>query len=202
MARSTSVTFVRLSIVIASVFLVACQSVVRTNIETFRDEKRDFSAGSIRIVSEDEVENPSLEFRYYRDKLEAKLAQTGYQPTESKDAEFIAKLGYRVSRQEKDRPNSRVVVGGHIGGFYPRSSILISDNIGSEFEYIREISLTIDQSQDSKTSRVVQVKATSMGRCEHLTVVYDEMLDAIFSQLIRPNGSVVNVSVKGDLKCP
>ncbi len=194
--------FVRVIIVVLSLTLAACQPVVRTNIETFNDENRNFSAGSIRVVGEDEPENPSLEFRYYKDKLEAKLADAGYQPTDAGDTSYLARLGYSVSRQEKNRPSSRVVIGGHIGGFYPRSSILISDRIGNDFEYIREISLTLDEVVEGEDVRVVQVKATSVGQCEHLTVVYDEMLEAIFTQLMRPNGSIVNVSVKGDVKCP
>ncbi len=49
---------------------------------------------------------------------------------------------------------------------------------------------------------MLQVKASSVGHCKHMNVVFDEMLTAIFQNLERANGSVEKVKVKGDARCP
>ena len=56
--------------------------------------------------------------------------------------------------------------------------------------------------QGAGNSQILQVNASSKGRCRHLTVVFDEILDAIFSNLLRENGSVEEVVIKGDVRCP
>ncbi|MFL0799991.1 MAG: hypothetical protein K6L80_06065 [Agarilytica sp.] len=183
--------------------LSACQSIVRTDISTFRSSDTALPVGTILITGKDASESKSLEFRYYRNKLAERLAALGYTPVDSADAKFKAVLSYGVLRQEKDEPQSRVIIGGTFGyyPFYPRGSILVSDLNDTEFEFVRDVSLSIESLGDEK-SKVIEIKASSIGRCEHLTVVYDEILDAIFSDVLRPNGSVQKVRVEGTARCP
>jgi len=189
---------------LSAALVIGCQSVVRTDIETFRNEQAAFSIGTIRVLPADETPADSLEFRHFKDKLEHRLSVAGYTPTQAGEARYVARLGYSVSRQEKDKPQSRIYVGGHIGyHHHDHSSIRLTNNFGTEFEYVRELSLAIDQpSSPEEVRQVVQVKATSIGACAHLSIVYDEMLDAVFDNLLRPDGSVEKVSVKGKSRCP
>jgi len=197
------------AVLMACIFAIsACSSVVRTDVQTFRDENASFSTGTIRVATESDEAPETLEFRYYKDKLEQRLSSLGYTPTEDENAQFIAKLGYSVSRQEKDKPHSRVLIGGQFGygyGYpYSRGSVLLSDGGGAEFEYVRELSLAINQPEAAKKdSNVIQIKAVSVGNCEHLTVVYDEMLDAIFANFMRSDGSIERIAIKdAEVACP
>lgn len=234
--------FKSLSLVLLALSAIGCQSIVRTDISTFRDEGAISALGTIRITSErltetaegnfvgqkhgsgdeniskdvkreavdeadrkttDKVDSDSLEFSYYKDKLASRLQSAGYTFTDADDSEYLARLSYGVIRQEKDEPSSRVVIGGHFGHYlhYPHSPVFLSDFDNPKFEYVRELSFGVERLGDSP-AKIIQIKATSIGKCEHLTVVYDEMLEAVFSNLYRANGSVVKVSVKGDARCP
>lgn len=186
------------------IMLAACQSVVRTDIETYR-KSAPLPSGSIYVTTVPAEESKSLEFSFYRDKLAAKLVEAGFtpQPTADDSTELVATLSYGVLRQEKDEPNSRVIIGGHFGyyPYYPRASILVSDLDHQEFEFVRDVTLTITRNDDA-SEQLFQVKASSIGQCKHLNVVFDEMLEAIFQNLARENGSVEKVRVKGDARCP
>ncbi|MFL0808781.1 MAG: hypothetical protein K6L76_00050 [Agarilytica sp.] len=211
----------------ACLILSSCESVIRAKVETFRDTNAGLPTGTIVVRSGDEALNDSLEFKHYRDRLAQRLQEVGYTVQKEGPSEYLATLAYAVSRQEKDRPSSRVVLGGHFGYYshYPRGSILITDFNGQEFEYVREVSLSIARSDSGSTSdtassnttkpaeakpitikpinkKILEMRATSVGHCKHLTVVYDEMLHAIFSNMNRSNGSIDSVKVKGELRCP
>ncbi len=185
--------------------VIGCQSIVRSDVSTFRSEETALGEGSIYVKPGNKEATESLEFRFYRDKLAKRLQRAGYTLAEKGAAQYEATLNYGVIRQEKDKPDTRVVVGGFWGYYphYPRGSMLITDASGAEFEFVREVNLRIDRivSGDAREP-VLEVKAASIGHCEHLTVVYDEMLEAIFSDLKRPNGSVVKVAVEGEARCP
>lgn len=229
-------------LVLLTLSVFGCQSIVRTDISTFRDETARSAIGTIRITPEnitvsalgeldeqkpgkadknssqdkkneagstaarkttDKVDSSSLEFIYYKDKLAERLQSAGYALSDVDGSEYLATLAYGVIRQEKDEPSTRVVIGGHFGHYlhYPHSPIFLSDVDNPKFEYVRELSINIERLGESPI-KIMKIKATSVGRCEHLTVVYDEMLDAIFSNLYRANGSVEKVAVKGEARCP
>ncbi|MFL0802083.1 MAG: hypothetical protein K6L81_00050 [Agarilytica sp.] len=183
--------------------LSGCQSIVRTDVSTFRSNDAALPVGTILITGKNEEESKSLEFNYYRDKLAERLSVLGYTPVDSSDAKFKAVLSYGVLRQEKDEPHSRVVIGGTFGyyPYYPHGSILVTDFNDTEFEFVRDVSLSIESLGEGQ-SKIIEIKASSVGHCEHLTVVYDEILDAIFSNVLRPNGSVQKVRIEGEARCP
>lgn len=208
-----------IGLLLISLFVLAgCQSAVRTSIITYANPALATTPGSIKVVPAAGLQD-NLEFKHFKKGMEARLAKQGYQPTDADNAEFRAELNYAVSRQEKNNPRSRVMLGGHLGYYshHPGGAVLITDDGGREYEYVREVSFAISksaatkkaetQSSENKTpvepaNEIVRVNASSTGSCQYLTVVYDEMLDAIFSNLMRPDGSVVNLRVKGETRCP
>ncbi|VUD56816.1 hypothetical protein TDB9533_02413 [Thalassocella blandensis] len=186
--------------------LGACQSSVRTDIQTYRNETAGIpAAGTVYIKPASGEEHVSLEFEFYKKKLAGRLKALGLEQTENKQADYLATLGYAVSRQEKDEPSKRVFISGYYGyAPYPGRGMVTADTYGSDFEYLREVSLTLDKNTQQKAEakdKIVQVIATSEGECQHLSVVYDEILDAIFSNLWRANGSLMRMTVKGEAKC-
>lgn len=195
------------------VLLAGCQSLVRTDISTFRDDRVALGKGSIVVQPISDEQRDSLEYQYFKTKLESKLISAGYSLASASEADYSARLDYGVNRQEADQRYDRgriVHVGGHIGHHANHSSVILSSNDGPEFEYVREVSLRIQKAHtpsagDDDTNgsnRVLEIRATSEGRCEHLTVVFDEILVAIFDNIRRANGSVEHVRVKGDARCP
>lgn len=192
-----------IGIAFTALVLTACQPVVRTQIQTFHSESETLAAGNVFIAPAGGEDMDTLEFQYYRNILATKLAQIGLQSSSKAEATYLATLGFAVSRQEKDKPSSRVFVSG-FWGRYPHSGVVLSDDLGPDFEYVREISLTIDKKAPpaAEKSQLLQVRASSEGACQHVSVVFDEMLDAIFQDLWRANGSVVSVKVKGEASCP
>jgi len=194
----------KIALAFLAITVAACQPHVRTEISTFSDMASKGEPGTVRIVAFDGTVADSLEFKYYADKVASRLAALGYTPVASQASDYIARLGYSVSRQEADRPHSRVIISGHYG-YYPHSrALVLSEDTGKDFEYVRDIALSIDRVDDaSAPTQIVQVKAASTGQCEHLTVVFDEMLDAVFANLMRSNGSVERVKIKSsELRCP
>lgn len=178
--------------------LSACQSSVRTKIETFRGDTTA-SSGTVYIAPMGGEENDTLEFDFYREKMALKFKSIGLMQSNKNDADYIATLGIGVSRQERDQPRSRVYVSGY-WGHYPRTGLVLTDDFGSEYEYVRELRLTLN-SNTNPQDKILQINASSEGECEHLSSVYDEMLDAVFANIWRANGSIVQINVKGSAKC-
>lgn len=188
------------------VFLAACQPYVRTHITTYHDSTATPLTGNILIQPPSSFDGSALEFSFFKKKLAQRLKNIGLNPVEDPSAPYVAVLQYGVSRQEKENPNSNLFVGGHYG-FTRRSgtTILIANDDNNEFENVRRVSLSIRHTApaDNQASQeILNVSAESIGSCGHLSVVVDEMLDAIFLELYRPDGSIKKVKVKGSARCP
>lgn len=200
--------------VILILFVTGCSSSVRTKISTFHDTSVAVGAGTIRVEPLNENLKGSLEFGYYKERLEQKLTQAGYS-VQSGKTQYVARLDYDVTRREAEQsPSSQVVVSTGIGfpRRYSRTGLYFSDSFEKRFEFERLLVLIIadaaklaaakDNTGDvEQTINVLEVKARSVGNCESLPIVYEEMLEAIFKDLKRPNGSMQTVKVKGDSRC-
>ena len=123
--------FIRYKRIVASVFvayivvlLSACQSNVKSDITTFRNDNVSFSTGTIFVTAQDPGVANSLEFTFYREKLEQRLKLMGYTPigegqgdeVDKQSAispDYVAYLNYSVSRQESDSRRGRVYLEGY-----------------------------------------------------------------------------------------
>ncbi len=193
-------------VAILCLILVACESSVSTKVSTYRGDTIAVEPGSmIHIVAEEGLEEDSLEFDHFKSKLAAHLQLLGYTVVDKPSAEYVAALGYEVERQQAETPNSHLHYNGVWGTRHHRNVIVVGDTDGDEFEYLRNVSLKIDRltpSADEKKQKIIQIKAVSRGKCEHLNVVFDEMLTAIFTNFERADGSIEKVKIKGDARCP
>ena len=185
--------------------LSACSSYVQTTISTFRDDTIAATLGSIKVVPKDPSLTSSLEFRFYSEKLEARLAQMGYQVQDG-PTDYLASLDYRVQRREAENRGSAYILGELGGGYYShhRGTLVLTDRSGTAFEFERTLAIDIRKSPSSvgdSVQKLLELKAVSVGHCALLFEVYDEMLSAIFSNLMRPNGSVVRVKTDANTPC-
>ena len=190
--------------------LAGCASKVVTSIETFRNPSLEMRQGAtVAVVAENQTVGDSLEFQYYQEKTLSQFNQLGYSTADVDTADYLAYLGYGAEYRDKDRGRTRVYWGGGYGhGFRSRVSgnVILADSYEQD-EYQRFVSLKVEENvqvnaeSDAVENKVFALNATSNGHCEHLSAVFDEMLEAIFANLNQPSGSIVNASVESDVKC-
>lgn len=205
----------RIACLLLLVMIAGCTSTVSTNISTFKRmplvsaEKR-----SVFIAPGGTVDGSTLEFQFYRDKLALKLAQEGYRTPSAGPYDYRIELSYDVKRQKVRQPRNRLIsTGFHTWGFRYGGSVY-TQLPEPAYEFKRTITLDMirnavvggqakaySKKSSEKGDKVLEVVATSVGGCEYLNIVFDEMLDAIFKNLDRPSGSLVNVRVSGDNHC-
>ncbi|PCK08367.1 MAG: hypothetical protein COA42_09635 [Alteromonadaceae bacterium] len=199
------------ALLVVIVALSACETSVRSAVSTYRNEGFNFAAGSVLVVAEHAEQDDSLEFAFFKQKLEERLVKVGYsihpKGAAPEGAAYLVKLSYHIDRQESDSHSSgRILYSGRIGHRNSIAGGYYGGHNDRDFEYLREVNITIDrntpESSRSESDKFLQIRAQSAGRCEHLSVVFDEMLDAIFSNLLRANGSIEQVRVKGETQCP
>ena len=201
---------IRLLLLFVSIGLLAsCASKVRTNITTFKNETASFEVGTIHIsqVAERRAE-AGLEFEFYKKRLSTRLEAMGYKVVNDSSADYLAFLDYSVRRREKETNGSNVQIGLGYGHFSRFGRVVFTEPFSKEFEYVRRVQLGIEKNiPKSETPpanvehKLVEIDAVSLGRCPELTQVFEPMLDAIFENLLRDNGSTKRVVVPGHGTC-
>tara|TARA_R110000751_G_C13784776_1_gene481400 strand:- start:3065 stop:3724 length:660 start_codon:yes stop_codon:yes gene_type:complete len=181
--------------------------------------------GSISVVSGEIDVNKSLEFAAYKKKFERKLSLAGY--TIEKDtnkAEFIALVAYGID-SGKSSTISTPIFGQTSGGItrssgtvygvggsvnYSVSSYtmptygVVGSSIKSRTNYKRAIALDIVEAGSFKEGNPVKVyegRAKSEGTCSVFAEVFDEILEAMFSDFPGENGRNRKQEVRGVYNC-
>ncbi|MCK9505095.1 MAG: DUF4136 domain-containing protein [Porticoccaceae bacterium] len=213
------------ALLLGSLFLAGCASVVRTDVNSFLTPDFSTQGTSIAVVPSDPQFENSLEFKHYQFKLEEKLRQQGFVVNTSKgDARYLAKLGYHINDGETKVES--YPVSGHTG-FDPVFYTTVVRNKDGSSSYVRSAHwvptygivgsqtrsytnfttlITIDivdqqQVVDDKATKVYEVKARSEGSCGVVSRIFDEMLAAIFSNFPGENNRVERISVKANMDC-
>lgn len=194
--------------------VAGCASTLETRVSTFRDEAAVIGEGTIKVVPEESQLTDSLEFGHYRKNLEEKLAALGYTPVGDENAQYIANLGYWVEEREVPDKGPRTSIGTSIGTVFGGrvgvgTGITLGGGNGTEIEYYRVITITIrenkpfprDGKATGQANHLVEIRASSAGDCADLPLVFDQMLDAVFSNFSRPSGSTETVEVPADSDC-
>lgn len=183
--------------------LQACTASVRTTVTSY-SANAGFDKGSVYIVPGDEEGAPAgLEFGYFSRELAARFERAGFQIAETaRDAEFEVALIYGVLRQEKDTRRHHSHFHTSIGFSRSRfGSAIIFEPDEEEFEYVRYVELHVLKQDSSDGDAMRSIRAVSKGQCEHLGPVYGSMLDAIFKDLNRPDGSIVTLTTPQSRPC-
>ena len=181
--------------------LAGCTQTVNTKVTAFNSQQSP-QEGTVAIVAKDEEVGQSLEFQHYRERAALALAEHGFtavaQSSDSQ-AQYQVTLGFLV--QEVNSEDS-----GFRSGFVLRTSpwrsaggdVIFMDDNDQRREYKRTLTFTI---ADASGQRLYEATASSVGRCDVMTVVFDEMLEAILQLYPQASGTVRNVKVKGDPRC-
>lgn len=197
-----------LLIFVYMVLLGACSNQVRTQLNAFQAEGASLGSGTIAVFPVDKDLANSLEFKLYKTRLEDALSAKGYTIVQSEAADYRAELAYSVEeRQPKRRgtyyDNWRGYYGFSWGlghhHHYPRSRVGLAYSVREIDRFDRTLSMDIYQVKSS--DKVYEIKAVSTGNCAIMSVVFDEMLEAVFTEFPYQNGIVRSVTVEGDTRC-
>lgn len=179
----------------------SCSHRVYTKINAFKADTADIGRGPIVVRAESLEAAESLEFAYYRSRIEAALARLGYQPVASAEtADYQAVVSYGVEQSEAEDGGLRTgfVTPGYTHSYGARVGVMVIDD-NRDIEYLRRLKLTI--SQLDPPQRLYEVSGYSRGRCGVFSVVFDEMLEAIFQDFPAASGSVRTIGVRGESRC-
>lgn len=190
-------------LIIAALSLASCVSAVKTRVNTFSVPAASIGRGTLAILPADEELKRSLEFAWYREKVEAALRGLGYVPVaDTAAAEFVALLDYGVEAAPSDR--DAYVSGGwgfgrsrYYGGY--GTSVMVVDEVDRE-EFLRRVNLVIERN-NADGERVYEVTGASQGHCGVMSAVFDEMLNAMLQGFPAANASIKTISVRGDTGC-
>ena len=187
----------------------ACATNISTDITTFRTAQLGLIPGTVEIRPREQSSAASLEFEYYAERLAQKLSVLGMKRVGSK-ADYVAYLDYGIERQQAEQRGSTQVHAYHaspmLWGHYGLGTLVLTDGRRDRFEFKRIVYLAINKaeaSSDKKDSseKLIEVTAISVGRCGQFIKVYDEMLQAIFTNINRQGGSVERVLVPAGESC-
>lgn len=194
--------FTRLALVAVVSTFLGCAGVVRTQINAFSADPAEFGSGTIVVEALDPLEAKTLEFAHYRARLERLLSEQGYSVLPAGQAsDLVALLGYQVHETRgRDRARAGYMTHYHTGFFRPHHSLVVVDD-GGRTEYVRRVDFVITRGEGEQAQRLYEVTGLSQGTCPVLSVVFDEMLEALFTDFPAPNGSVRTIRVRGDTRC-
>ena len=168
--------------------------------------------GSITVVSGETEVNNSLEFAAYKKKFESRLSMAGYAIEKDPDkADYIALVAYGIDDGNTSTVSTPIF--GQTGGGTTYSSGTVSSSsssasysgtsytmptygvvgssTGSVTKYNRAIALDIVDAKsfkDGKPKKVYEGRTKSTGSCSVIVEVFDEMLEAMFTDFPGENG--------------
>lgn len=189
----------KLSLLAGILLASACSTTLNTRITTFKDQAvNSDTIGSVYIRPLEADKAGSLEFSWYAEPLASRMEALGFRVVKDPDADYLLDLEYGVNRRGADDKNSNTVfISGGFGSFRRGSSVgVVLDNDDDTYEYERVVNLRLTKragDANTKGLSLLEVSAVSVGRCELLLPIYPAMLDAIFTDLYRANGSTVRV---------
>lgn len=190
----------------------SCASTVHTKVNAFKAPEAVLGSGTIAVTALDEATGQSLEFAHYRAQAASALAKLGYTPVPlSQPHTYRAVLDFGVESAQVERAGARTAwvtraypyYGFHYGfghrfGYGSGLGVVVVDD-GMDPGYLRRLSLAIENAEAGE--RLYEVSGISVGRCGVMSVVFDEMLEAILRDFPTADGKVRSVTVKGETKC-
>lgn len=186
---------------LCSIGLPGCTQQVFTKVNAFKLDSADFGRGEVVVRAADSQSADSLEFAYYRGRVEAALANLGYEPVRDPElAEYETLVSYGVAESDAQDRGLRTgfITPGYSHFHGVRTGVMVIDDT-TNLEYVRKLSLTISRREPPE--RIYEVTGYSRGRCGVFSVVFDEMLEALLKDFPAESGSVRTIGVGGESRC-
>lgn len=192
--------FVAVCVLLACCGVTGCANVA-TKVVTFRSEQLVGPTGTVEVKALREEVQPTLEFAHYKRILQNKLVALGYQLSpENEQSDYVVLLDYAVA-ETLDESNERLYLdAAHINLRRSRTDTVVVVNDRSDKQYKRTVKVVIAENTP-EAPRLYEVTGHSEGECEVLSIVFDEMIDAMFTDFPAANGSTKTIRVEGDVRC-
>lgn len=210
---------------LAVVILTGCATsrVITNNTAFFVDSYAP--KGTVSVVSGEEYVNNSLEFAAYKRKFENKLSEAGYAiESDPNKADFIALVAYGIDNGETSAVSTPIFGQTSGGTTYSSGTVyssggsanysgtsytmptygVVGSSTGSVTTYNRAIALDIVDAKsfkEGKPKKVYEGRTKSKGSCSIIVEVFDEMLEAMFSDFPGVNGRNRKQEVPGVFNC-
>ena len=213
-----------LATALSTLALGGCGSRVVTDTTSFY--KPEFKTeGSIAVVAAEAKQDRSLEFEHYKGRFEKKLAKVGYQVKKNpQQADYLAVVTYGIDNgqtSEVTTPlygqtgggttyNSGTVYSGGHNVSYSNTSYsmptygMIGSVSSRSTTYARAIALDIVEAKSFMQGQpmvLLEARSKSSGRCSQIVEVFDEILEAMFSEFPGESGRSKRNSVDSDANC-
>ncbi|WP_298942172.1 hypothetical protein [uncultured Psychromonas sp.] len=211
----------KLSILLLFVTFITACSMIKINTSTTAFYTPEFtSTGSIAVIPADIENNNSLEFSHYKQKIEDKLRLAGYSIAANSDtAEYIAIVAYGIDDGETSlistpifsSPNA--LRGGRLAKSKHRYSMpryhrrVIGTSTSSITTYNRALALDIVEASSLKNGpeddakKVYESRVKSVGECGVVAGVFNELLEAMFTNFPGESGQTINAKIPYDGQC-
>ncbi len=212
-----------LLLLMVSVF-TGCANSIRTTTTTFYAPDHQ-QRGAIIVVASDHQTNHSLAFKHYQAKFNEKLKAQGYTIAPSIEAsDYIALVSYGIDNGKSSIVSTPIVgqIGGgteyrsgtvyvdgkktNYSGFYYSMPIygVVGSSTHTVTTYTRAIAMDIVKTDSFKSKnpiKMYEIRAKSIGNCAIMLEVFDEMLQAMFTNFPNESGKAITVSVESESKC-
>lgn len=180
--------------------------------------------GAIAVIAADESVDQSLEFQFYKTKIEQRLAAVGYRVASISAADQIALVAYGIDTGQTSAVSMPIFgkTGGgtsyHSGTVYdgggsasysgtsysmPRYGV-VGSYTGSQTTYSRAIAIDIVNMPKGKTDPVkslYQGRVISRGSCSVISEVFEEMLEIMFRDFPSVSGKSKTLKVRSESEC-
>lgn len=201
------------SVLLLAVFLSGCATLDATTTRFYRAEYR--SVGTISVIATTAEVNDSLEFSYYKPRIEQKLASKGYTIVSNpSEAKYVALVAYGID-EGKSGIVSTPIFGQTGGGTTTFSSYgssyytmptygMVGSSTQSVAQYSRAIALDIVDAASIKEGhpkKILESRTKSVGSCSSFAGVFDEILEAMFKDFPGESGKAISVTLPYKGKC-
>jgi len=201
---------IKLTTLLTLIMLIsACSTYsVDTTRTTFYQEQLS-TTGNIYVTAAQGLPEKSLELVNYKQKIANKLNDTGYNVVSEKaQAEYIATFDYDIDEGDTYlvtapviRTHSRLMHRGKFARLNHRDRYKKINSATSNLvtTYNRVLALDISNAQTDK--RIYEAQVTSIGECEIMAGVFDQLLDAMFIDFPGVNGQIKKAEIPYQGQC-
>jgi hypothetical protein len=208
--------------------LVACspmQTYLKTDTTAFYKQPFE-SKGSIVVFPGDINLNNSLEFESYKQKVQEQLVAQGYSlASDTASADFVALLLYAVDDGKQSVVYTPIYgrTGQHVNSYIDMAyndegkAVYIHTNylspsfgvVGASAQtktnYRHTLAIdivTADSLNQDQMKKVFEGRTISKGKCSVIVEVFDEMLEAMFTNFPGENGRNKSQTIEATMNCP
>lgn len=201
---------IKLSAILSIILLLGACSTYSVDTTRTAFYQQDFqTTGNIFVTAADDLPENSLELASYQEKVATKLSAAGYQITKQKNnAQYIATIDYEIDEGETYivtapviRTHSRLLRRGKFARLHHRDRHKKINSPSSNLvtEYNRILALDITTTNEGK--KVYESQVSSIGKCQVMAGVFDQLLTAMFTNFPGENGQIKQADIPYQGEC-